>query len=305
MVILDEGSRNPVVCEVKTTAGDYVVPALDDAFSLLGIPSGVKTDNGPPFNGSKFREFCQHMGIKHRKIAPENPRANGCAEKFMRNLGKVIRSAASERKDWRAVLNEFLRNYRSTLHASTGVAPAELMFGRARTSRLPNFMSKKSPGGVAEEIVRARDRDRRQKEKAKRYADERRRAKNVSLAVGDVVLVRQKRKDKWTTPFGAREHKVVATNGSMVTVSDGDRTFARDRSFFKKLVGRGQVNGGTERGVELDERVLDEKWRAIRQQPRDEATAGAAECGRSIERAVEPRRSTRARRQPLRYGQEN
>jgi len=172
-------TRNPVVKEVKTTASDYVLPALDDTFSLLGIPSSVKTDNGPPFNGAKFSEFCQYIGIKHQKIAPKNTKANGCAEKFMRNLAKVVRTAVSEKKDWKVTLNEFLRNYKSTPHATTGVAPAELMFGRSKTSRLPNFINKKSPGGVDKATERARSKDKRPKEKAKAYADGRRRARNV------------------------------------------------------------------------------------------------------------------------------
>ena len=163
------------------------------------------------------------MGIKHRKIAPENPKANGCAEKFMRNLAKVVRSAISERKDWKVTLNQFLRNYRSTPHATTGVAPAELMFGRFKTSRLPNFINKKSPGRVNKTTEHARSKDKRQKEKAKAYADRRRRAKNVQLEVGDVVLARQKRKDKWTTFFGVSEYKVVARKGSMITVTDGNK----------------------------------------------------------------------------------
>ena len=43
----------------------------------------------------------------------------------MRTLGKAIRTARAEQKDWQKELNNFLRNYRSTPHSSTGKSPAE------------------------------------------------------------------------------------------------------------------------------------------------------------------------------------
>jgi hypothetical protein len=137
MVIIDEFSRFSIVEEVKTTAAEYVLPKMDAVFSLLGIPTDLGTDNGPPFNGHKFAEFCEYYGIKHRKTTPYHPPANGKAENFMRNLGSVIRNAIVEKKDWRQELNQFLRNYRSTPHSTTGVPPAILLFGENRTNRLP------------------------------------------------------------------------------------------------------------------------------------------------------------------------
>jgi hypothetical protein len=60
LVIIDEMSRFPLVAEVKTTAAEYVCPALDGIFSMLRIPSVLKSDNGPPFNGQKFVDFCAY-----------------------------------------------------------------------------------------------------------------------------------------------------------------------------------------------------------------------------------------------------
>jgi hypothetical protein len=75
LVLMDKFSRMPVVEEVKTTAADFVLPKLDTIFSLLGIPEDLETDNGPPFNGVKFSEFCKYYGINHRKITPYHPPA--------------------------------------------------------------------------------------------------------------------------------------------------------------------------------------------------------------------------------------
>ena len=55
-------------------------------FSTHGMPVIMKSDNGPPFNGSKMKEFAKQSGYTHRIIAPEWPRANGECERFTRNL---------------------------------------------------------------------------------------------------------------------------------------------------------------------------------------------------------------------------
>ena len=99
------------------------------------------SDNGPPFNGRAFAEFAEFMGFRHRKITPEHPQANGMAEKLMASLGKVIRNAVAEGKDWRSELQAFLRSYRATPHRTTGVSTNEALFGTCSTSRLPQIDS--------------------------------------------------------------------------------------------------------------------------------------------------------------------
>jgi len=45
IAITDMHSRFPYVAEVKTASARYILPVLDDLFSLMGIPRKVKTDN--------------------------------------------------------------------------------------------------------------------------------------------------------------------------------------------------------------------------------------------------------------------
>ena len=177
MVILDEFSRFPVVEEVKTTAAEYVLPKMDDVFSLMGIPTDLGTDNGPPFNGSRFTSFCDYYGINHTKITPYHPPANGKAEKFMTSLGKVFRNAITEKKDWRQELNSFLRNYRSTPHVTTGIAPATLLFGDNRTNRLPKIIEEVTT--IDEYTKLARERDDKAKSEAKTYTDKRKKSQGA------------------------------------------------------------------------------------------------------------------------------
>jgi transposase InsO family protein len=154
-VLMDEHSRMPLVAEVRTTAAEFVLPVLDDWLSTIGIPKEIKSDNGPPFNGHQFEQFASYMGFKHRKITPEWAQANGQVENFMKNLGKVVRSSIVEDSNWRQDMNKFLRSYRSTPHATTGVSPSKLLFGRDSTSRLPSLACDSTiPATTAEALQR-------------------------------------------------------------------------------------------------------------------------------------------------------
>ena len=81
LVIVDDYSRYPVVEMVTSTSATAVVPVVDKVFAMFGTPKVLKTDNGPPFNSAKFKEFANYLGFTHRKVTPYWPKANGEAEK--------------------------------------------------------------------------------------------------------------------------------------------------------------------------------------------------------------------------------
>ena len=146
LVVVDECSRYPVVRKVSSTAANNVLPALDEIFSILGVPTKIKSDNGPPFNGHLFKNFVDNLGITHVRITPYWPRANGLCERFMRNLGAIMRKANTSSTAWENELHEFLRAYRSTPHSSTHKTPCELMFHTpVDTSRLSNMRLRPTP----------------------------------------------------------------------------------------------------------------------------------------------------------------
>lgn len=185
-VVIDEHSRYPIVFEVPTTASSTLLPKLEELFSTMGIPIEMKSDNGPPFNGQAFSDFCEAFGIIHRPITPEHAQANGLAEGFMKNLAKVIKTAIIERKHWKEALIVFLRAYRSTPHSSTGVSPSQLLFGSNRTSRLPTSMNESKSREEYKQM--ALDKDKHSKLIAREANDKKLNAKQHQLKEGDVVL---------------------------------------------------------------------------------------------------------------------
>ena len=100
MVLIDDYSRFPIIENVYSTKCSTIVRHLDSLLGVFGIPEILRGDNGPPFNSEDFRRYEKFMGFKHRKITPEYPQANGIAESFMKNLGKVIQTAKIENIHW-------------------------------------------------------------------------------------------------------------------------------------------------------------------------------------------------------------
>lgn len=137
LVLVDDGSRIACVKPTKSTSIESTIPKIDEVFATYGIPSLVRTDNGPPFNSKAFSEYCVSMGIKHRKITPLWPMANGKCERFMQNLNKLMTRSHLAGKNWQRELNTLLRSYNSAPHSTTRVAPVELMFNRNNFTRLP------------------------------------------------------------------------------------------------------------------------------------------------------------------------
>ena len=64
-------------------------------------------------------------------------RANAEVENFIKNFGKVIRTAKITGMNKMQALQDFIRVYNETPHSTTKVAPAMLMLGLCRTSGIP------------------------------------------------------------------------------------------------------------------------------------------------------------------------
>ena len=101
LVLWDQYSRYPVVEFVTSTSAEAVIPQLTRVFTTYGIPEEVTTDNGPPFNGSKFAKYAQEQGFRHRKVTPGWAEANGDIKRFMQTVKKTTRVTKIEGKAFR------------------------------------------------------------------------------------------------------------------------------------------------------------------------------------------------------------
>ena len=120
-------------------------------------------------------------------------------------------------------------NYRTTPPLSTGVAPAEMLYNRVIRSTVPSF-SQAPAKRAAERVLKG-------KAESKQYVDARRHARKSTIKEGDTVLVKQKKKNKYTTMFRPQTYKVINVRYSRVTAQRGDHVITRNISHFKKFSG--------------------------------------------------------------------
>ncbi|RMC04588.1 hypothetical protein DUI87_18835 [Hirundo rustica rustica] len=63
---------------------------LIQAFSLLGIPKSIKTDNGPTYTSKEFRSFLQQWGAEHKTGILYSPTGQAIVERTHKNLKRVL-----------------------------------------------------------------------------------------------------------------------------------------------------------------------------------------------------------------------
>ncbi|NXA16476.1 POK7 protein, partial [Sapayoa aenigma] len=51
----------------------HVIHHLRGCFAVMGVPTEVKTDNGPEFTSKTFSAFCSTQRIKHTTGIPHSP----------------------------------------------------------------------------------------------------------------------------------------------------------------------------------------------------------------------------------------
>lgn len=234
LVLIDKRTRYPVVESVPSTDFQTNKERLKHIFATYGTPRRIESDNGPPFNSKEFNEFAEQEGFQHHRVTPLHPRANGEVERFMQTLNKTEQIASLQGKnrlERRNAVQDMLTAYRSTPHPATGVAPYEALKGTSVRTKL-DYIEPEPQRNEKDDLIDRRDAEYKQKMKQQR---EGRKTRENNLLLGDYVLVKQPRKNKWSTPYEPVFYVVCNIHGSQITarrVTDG-RTVCRDASQFK------------------------------------------------------------------------
>ena len=104
LVLVDYFSRWVEVDVIKSTSSEAIIKCLDKQFSRYGVPSTLRSNNGPNLVSAEIEEYLDEMGIKHRLTTPLWPTANGEVERQNRSLLKAVRVEHAEGGDWRLEL---------------------------------------------------------------------------------------------------------------------------------------------------------------------------------------------------------
>jgi transposase InsO family protein len=125
--VVDEFTRECAALEVgrSMTAGG-VAEVLIDLFTTRGVPTHIRSDNGPEFVARTIRRLAELTGVEALYIAPGSPWENGYAESFNSRLRDEllnaevfadVREAAALAASWRHEYNH------QRPHSSLGYMP--------------------------------------------------------------------------------------------------------------------------------------------------------------------------------------
>jgi len=232
-VLVDRFSRFLLLRSLSNVKGPTVIAALENICSEFGFMAVLKSDNGPPFNGFEFSNWCERAGIKHRKITPYHPPANGLAERMMIPLGKIYRVPGKHSLDYAKEERDFVSAYNATPHSSTGTPPRVLLFrSTASSTRLPTFQFKQPDDPT---LVMARKQELEARARALEFKDSKLHTSAHTFEIGDVVLQKQTRTSKTVPNFDPEPYTITAIKGPSVTICREGRCFLRNAVLLKKV----------------------------------------------------------------------
>ena len=104
---------------------------LERVVGRYGCCAEVVSDAGGEFRGA-FDALLSSLFIDHRTTSANHPQANGLAERAVQTLKRAIRKHSETAKEdsvWDMAVPYIMLGYNSSVQASTGLSPSEVMYG--------------------------------------------------------------------------------------------------------------------------------------------------------------------------------
>jgi putative transposase len=125
--VVDEHTRECLAIRVgrRLKAVD-VIDVLSDLFILRGVPSYIRSDNGPEFAATAVKEWISGVGARTAFIEPGSPWENGYVESFNGKLRDELLNAEvfNTLAEARVLIEQWCRHYNTVRpHSSLGYRP--------------------------------------------------------------------------------------------------------------------------------------------------------------------------------------
>ena len=186
LVMIDMYSRYPFVFPVKSLGTVEVTECLKKVFAMFGYPDSILSDRGTAFESNDFQNFCTERKIVKKRTTAYNPKGNSICERFNQtlkgNLFKILVDRNLEKSYWLKFLDLALFEYRTSVHATTGFRPVDLLFNFNCRGFLP-YKNDKNTNSAVENMLQNRM-------SAKPNYDGKRCVKSVCFKPGEEVLLK-------------------------------------------------------------------------------------------------------------------
>jgi hypothetical protein len=131
IVIIDNFSRFIDLHPTKTTAAEAAVEALLQFCGRYGTPHQIKTDQGNSFKNELFDSLVNSLGMEHFLTTAYSKEENGINERANKEVLRHLKNIVFEKRvanKWSKYLPLVQRIINGTVHSSTGLTPAQIMF---------------------------------------------------------------------------------------------------------------------------------------------------------------------------------
>jgi hypothetical protein len=130
-VIIDTCTRTIELKPTRTVDAEEGADALIAWIGRYGAPSEIVTDNGTQYMNKLFEELNNIFQNEHISTIPYSKEENSIVERSNKEIMRHLQAYLYEigkRKQWSRYLPIVQRILMSTVHSSTGIAPATLLY---------------------------------------------------------------------------------------------------------------------------------------------------------------------------------
>lgn len=242
-------SKYAIAIPVPNVSADMTAKHLvEDVFLKYGWPSKIVSDNFSSFTGETMKQMNKLLKINHVLCSIYHPESN-VVEKWHKTLGNYLKCFTSKEPNrWDTILPYALFSYNITTHTGTHFSPYELVFGRQM--ELPMSITKlNSPSYTYDNFVSelkanlkvswqtAKENLLKMKENNKKIRDDKVKAKNLELNVGDMVyMLKPKKNHKFDTPYEGPYPVIKITGDSNVIIKRKNKLTRVHKNHLKKLI---------------------------------------------------------------------
>ena len=154
VAMTDYFSKFPVAAPLKHKTAAEVAQFFLDVICEYGCVETLITDQGREFVNELNDIICSKLQINHRIASAYHSQTNGLQERFNQTLERALIKCVNNKQDnWDLHIKRILFEYRTSIHASTGVVPFTDMF--RRDAILPIYLDIGSNEATGMEVTTA------------------------------------------------------------------------------------------------------------------------------------------------------
>ena len=153
-VVIDDFTRFVELYAIKDVSALEAAKVLLNHLGRYGVPTKLRSDRGSQFVNETIKDLLKLVGTEHELTLAESKEENAIVERANKEVMRHLRGIILEKKvqtEWSTYLPLVQRIMNASVHSSTGVSPAQLLFGNAVKLDMGIFLPHKQGYNTTEE----------------------------------------------------------------------------------------------------------------------------------------------------------